>query len=128
MLSEANNRNCNLSDLKVAAEELVALVGFVDREEISNLTAKAVLKEMLDTGIGASLIIKNKNLIQVSDIQSLEAQVEETLKENPKSAQDYKSGKNNALMFLVGQVMRKSSGRANPKIVQDILRRRLTDG
>jgi aspartyl-tRNA(Asn)/glutamyl-tRNA(Gln) amidotransferase subunit B len=128
MLSEANNRNCNLSDLKVAAEELVALVGFVDREEISNLTAKAVLKEMLDTGMGASLIIKNKNLIQVSDIQSLEAQVEETIKENPKSVEDYKSGKNNALMFLVGQVMRKSSGRANPKIVQDILRRRLTDG
>jgi aspartyl-tRNA(Asn)/glutamyl-tRNA(Gln) amidotransferase subunit B len=127
MLSEANNRNCNLSDLKVAAEQLVELLDFVDRDEITNLTAKAVLKEMIDTGKPAPIIIQDKNLIQISDIQSLETQVEEAIKENAKSVQDYKSGKNNALMFLVGQVMRKSAGRANPKIVQDILKRRLND-
>jgi aspartyl-tRNA(Asn)/glutamyl-tRNA(Gln) amidotransferase subunit B len=125
LLSEANNRNLSLPDLKVAPEELIGLVKSVERNEISHLTAKQVLKEMIDTGVPASRIIKAKNLSQISDTDALEIQVDEALKENPKSVQAYHSGKSNAVMFLVGQVMKKTGGKANPKLVQEILKRRL---
>ncbi|MFH1640925.1 MAG: hypothetical protein ABIA66_03055, partial [Candidatus Omnitrophota bacterium] len=75
----------------------------------------------------SSEIIKNKNLFQISDTKNLDNFADEVIKENPKSVLDFKKGKNNALMFLVGQVMRKSQGRANPKVVQEILRRRIPD-
>jgi len=127
LLSEANSRNCKVSDLKVSAGGLVELVAFVEKGEISNLAAKAVLKEMLDSSLRAPEIIKNKNLSQISDINSLEGQVEEIIKDNPNSVADYKNGKDNAIMFLVGQAMKKTQGKANPKVVQEILKRRLKD-
>jgi aspartyl-tRNA(Asn)/glutamyl-tRNA(Gln) amidotransferase subunit B len=125
LLSEANSRNCQLLDLKVPSRELVELVSFVEKDEISHLVAKSVLTEMIDTGISCAKIIESKNLRQISDAKSLEGLAEEVIKENPKSVQDYKSGKVNALMFLVGQVMKKTQGKANPKLVQEILIRRL---
>ncbi len=125
LFSEANNRGCNLSELKIAPDNLVKLIGFVEREEISNLSAKTVLTEMINSGNLAQSIIQEKNLIQISDSGSLEAIADEIIGANPKSAQDYQQGKANAIMFLVGQVMKKSGGKANPKIVQEILKRRL---
>ncbi|MFH0790628.1 MAG: Asp-tRNA(Asn)/Glu-tRNA(Gln) amidotransferase subunit GatB [Candidatus Omnitrophota bacterium] len=125
LLSEANSRNRGLSELKVVPKDLVNLVSSTEKEEISNLSAKIVLKEMIDTGLPPAAIIKNKNLIQISDNQALETQIEEVIKENTKSVQDYKAGKGNAIMFLVGQLMKKTAGKANPKIVQEILKRRL---
>lgn len=127
LLAEANSRGCGLGGLNVPVAELAELVGYVERQEISNLSAKAVLKEMIDCGAKASEIIKRKNLIQISDAASLESAVEEAISQNPGPVQDYRLGKGNAIMFLVGQVMRKTAGRANPKVVQEILKRRLTD-
>ena len=125
LLSEANARDVGLSDLKVAAKALKELVEFVEKDQISNLTAKSVLSEMIKTNLSAAQIIKNKNLIQISDSAALEQVVEEIIKENSKSVNDYQAGKNNALMFLVGRVMKRSQGKANPKVVQEILKRRL---
>jgi len=125
LLAEANIRNRGLSDLGVLAGDLADLIGFVERQEISNLSAKSVLAQMIITRKPAAVIIKDKNLIQISDASSLEGIVEEVIKENPKSASDYRAGKDNALMFLVGQVMKKSQGKANPKVVQDMLKGRL---
>ena len=127
LLSEANSRNCDLADLKVPARDLVELANFAENQQISNLVAKAVLTEMIDTKKSAAVIVQEKNLIQISDTDSLNSIVEEVIKENSKSVNDYKQGKSNALMFLVGQVMRKTGGRANPKIVNEILKRRLAD-
>ena len=125
LLAEANIRHCGLSDLGVLAGDLADLIGFVERQEISNLSSKSALSIMIDTGNSAAVIIRDKNLIQISDASSLEGVVEEVIKENPKSASDYKAGKDNALMFLVGQVMKKSQGKANPKVVQEMLKGRL---
>jgi aspartyl-tRNA(Asn)/glutamyl-tRNA(Gln) amidotransferase subunit B len=125
LLKEANARNSDISNLKVPAQDLVELVNFVERQEISNLSAKTVLTEMIETKNLPAKIIKEKNLIQISESNVLEKHVEIVLKENPKSAQDYLSGKTNALMFLVGLVMKRSQGKANPKIVQEILRKKL---
>lgn len=127
LLSEANARNSTLSGLKVAAADLIELIGHVDKEEISNLTAKAVLTEMIDTKKAAAEIIKEKNLLQISDTGALEDIARQIIEENPKSVADFKAGKNNALMFLVGQVMKKSGGKANPKVVQEVLKGRLTN-
>ncbi len=125
LLSEANIRNCHFFDLNFSAEKLVELVSLVDKDLISNLAAKSVLKEMVDTGASAADIIKNKNLAQISNSDMLEAGVDEIIKGNSKSVQDYKAGKVNALMFLVGQVMKKTAGKANPKVVQEILKQKL---
>jgi aspartyl-tRNA(Asn)/glutamyl-tRNA(Gln) amidotransferase subunit B len=127
LLSEANNRNCGLADLQVSTEELIVLINFVESQQISNLSAKLVLTEMIDTKKPPEAIIREKNLIQISDSGSLDKIAEEVIKENAVPAADYKQGKVNALMFLVGQVMRKTGGRANPKIVQEALKRRLLD-
>jgi aspartyl-tRNA(Asn)/glutamyl-tRNA(Gln) amidotransferase subunit B len=126
LMSEANARNCGLADLRISGQALNELVAFVDSEQVSNLAAKSVLSEMIEGGLSAAEIIKAKNLIQISDTGALETQVEEVLKENPKSVESYQQGKANALMFLVGQVMKKTGGKANPKVVQEILKRRLS--
>lgn len=125
LLSEANNRNCGISDLKVSPKDLAELIGFVESQQISNLSAKSVLSEMVNTAKAAGIIIKEKNLIQISDSDTLTAIAQEVIKENQKSADDYRQGKAGAIMFLVGQVMKKSHGKANPKAVQEILKRRL---
>jgi aspartyl-tRNA(Asn)/glutamyl-tRNA(Gln) amidotransferase subunit B len=125
LLSEANSRNCGLVDLAVPVSDFLELISYVENSEISNLSAKQVLTEMIDTKDKAKEIIKEKNLIQISDSSALEAVIDSILRDNPKSIQDFKSGKSNALMFLVGQAMKKSQGKANPKILQELLKRRL---
>ncbi len=127
LLSEANNRNCGLSGLNLRAERLLELLVFIEQDLISNLTAKSVLKDMIDTGDLASKIIKEKNLAQISDNNVLEIEADKAINDNPKIVADYRSGKVNAIMFLVGQVMKKTGGKANPKAVQEILKRRLSD-
>lgn len=124
---EANNRDCGISDLNIPGErtELVKLVCYIEEGKISNLTGKAVLTESLASGVAASKIIQDKNLFQVSDSASLEKAADEVIAANQKSVNDYKQGKLNALMFLVGQMMKKMQGKANPKAVQEILKRRL---
>jgi aspartyl-tRNA(Asn)/glutamyl-tRNA(Gln) amidotransferase subunit B len=122
----AGSKSCEISELEIKPERLVELIELVEKKQIiSNLTGKAVLEEMVNTGKPAPIIIAEKNLAQISDSGSLNSVIEEVLKENPKSVADFKAGKANALMFLVGQVMRKSGGKANPKIVQELLRKRL---
>lgn len=111
----------------ILAKNLVELVELVEiKQVISNLTGKAVLEDMFTTGKTAGVIIAEKNLAQISDTSSLDLIIREVIKENSKSVADYNSGKTNALMFLVGQVMKKSAGKANPKIVSDLVKRSLS--
>ncbi|MFH1198704.1 MAG: Asp-tRNA(Asn)/Glu-tRNA(Gln) amidotransferase subunit GatB [Candidatus Omnitrophota bacterium] len=125
LLSEANLRNSTISGLDILIPSLLELIDFVESQQISSLSGKAVLTEMLNTGKSAAIVVKEKDLIQVSDTSVLDKVLDEVIKDNPKSVEDYKSGKANAVMFLVGQAMKKSLGKANPKVVQDMLKRRL---
>ena len=127
LASIASDSNCSISEVKIpgGAEELIKLVNLVEIGSLSNLMAKSVLSESISNGKPASAIIQEKNLFQVSDTGSLDNIAEVVIKDNPKSVNDYKAGKNNALMFLIGQVMKISLGRANPQVVQEILKRRL---
>jgi len=124
----ASASNLNISELQVPAKNFIELVELVEKKQvISSLTGKSVLQEMAETKKTASQIIEEKNLAQISDPQSLEKEIEEVIKENAKSVDDFKAGKANALMFLVGQAMKKTKGKANPKVVQELLKRRLSD-
>jgi aspartyl-tRNA(Asn)/glutamyl-tRNA(Gln) amidotransferase subunit B len=123
----ASASNISISEVKIPGGiiEFIKLINMEKEGSISNLMAKSVLNESITSGKLPSEIIQDKNLFQVSDTGSLDKIVKEVIRENPKSADDYKSGKGNALMFLVGQAMKKSQGKANPKIVRDMLKRRL---
>ncbi|MFH1269510.1 MAG: Asp-tRNA(Asn)/Glu-tRNA(Gln) amidotransferase subunit GatB [Candidatus Omnitrophota bacterium] len=125
--ASANSLNCSISELGVKEEYYVEIFDYLIKESISNLSAKVVWNEVVKTKRAPSEIIKEKNLLQVSDEASLEKDIEEIIRENPKSVEAFKSGKENAIMFLVGQAMKKTKGKANPKVVQEILKRRLTD-
>jgi len=127
LFAESNARGKDLAELGITPKALNDLIALVQGQTISNLTAKAVLTEMIDSGKAAARIIQEKNLAQISDNTELEAQVQAVIGENPKSVADFKSGKENAVMFLVGQVMKRTRGKANPKIVQELLKRRIQD-
>jgi aspartyl-tRNA(Asn)/glutamyl-tRNA(Gln) amidotransferase subunit B len=122
----AASNNCQIYELKITTDSLIELIELIEKKQvISNLAGKAVLEEMHKTQKSAKEIIAEKNLAQISDSGSLAGIIEEVIKENPKSVADFKSGKANAVMFLVGQAMRKSAGKANPKVVQVLIKKRL---
>ena len=124
----ASSSNIEISEVKISTSNFLELIEFVEKKQvISNLTGKIVLEKMAKTGKSPYCIIQEENLAQVSDETILNKDIEEVIKENPKSVEAFKAGKENAIMFLVGQVMKKSQGKANPKVVQDILKRRLID-
>ncbi|MEK6564387.1 MAG: Asp-tRNA(Asn)/Glu-tRNA(Gln) amidotransferase subunit GatB [Candidatus Omnitrophota bacterium] len=122
---ELNSRNLDIQSLGLKPPELTALISFVDQEKISNLSAKEVLTERLNSKNTIEEIIKEKDLLQIRDSGELSAIIDAVLGANQKSVQDYLSGKTGAMMFLVGQAMRQSKGKANPKIAQEMLKERL---
>jgi aspartyl-tRNA(Asn)/glutamyl-tRNA(Gln) amidotransferase subunit B len=124
----ASDMNCDIHAVDIPVQNFIEVIELVEKKQvISSLRGKDVLAEMIATGKTAKEIIQEKNLAQISDEKSLEEDVEEVIKENSKTADDFKKGKANALMFLVGQVMKKTKGKANPKVVQEILKRRLSN-
>ena len=111
----------SVSDLKITPENYAELIAIVGEGKISSSGAQIVLAEMYATGGDPSQIIEEKNLIQMNDAGELEKIVDMVLAKNEKSVADYKSGKENALKFLVGQVMAASKGKANPTVASELL-------
>ncbi|MGE5507479.1 MAG: Asp-tRNA(Asn)/Glu-tRNA(Gln) amidotransferase subunit GatB [Chitinophagales bacterium] len=105
---------------------LVEMLKLIDAGTISGKIAKSVFEEMFQTGKRADQIVKEKGLVQISDEGELVRIIEALLEANPKSVADFKAGKEAALGFLVGQVMKETKGRANPGLVNKLLRERLT--
>lgn len=111
----------DITQISLTPEMLSDLLEYVKSEKINNNTGKKVLKEMVETSRTAEEIIKDKGLIQISDESSLQSIVSDVIAKNPQSVEDYKNGKNRAMGFLVGQVMKASQGKANPKIVNSLV-------
>ena len=122
---ELNSRNAGIESLKLEPEMLVRLIKLVDEGALSNLAAKALLTEMLNSGRPADELMQEKDLAQVSDRKALDELLDKVIADNPGSVRDYNSGKTNALMFLLGQAMRLSKGRANPKLIGEMLKKKL---
>ncbi len=109
----------------VSPEELGALVRAVEDGRVSGKQGKDVLAEMFKTGKGAQAVIKEQGLEQLSDAGEIEKIVTDVLAANPGPLADYRAGKEALFGFFVGQAMKASKGKANPKIVNELLRERL---
>jgi len=114
-----------ISDCKISQENFAEFVTLIHQKEISSSAAQTVLGEMFKTGADPSNIIETKELKQVSNEGELLKIVKRVIGENQKSINDYQSGKENVLQFLVGRVMAASKGQANPQIVADLLKKKI---
>ena len=110
-----------LSETKLTAEGLAGMIKLITDGTISSKIAKKVFAELIEHGGDAAQIVKEKGLIQVSDSGQLLAWVNEALDNNPKSIEDYKNGRDRAIGFLVGQIMKASKGQANPQMINKML-------
>jgi len=126
VLMELNNRKVSVNGLKLTPKDLVALIARVEDGVISNLVGKEVLTAMLDEDKGADEIIKEKGLAQVSDDSALLVIIDEVIAQNTAVVEQIKSGKPNGIGFLVGQAMKRSGGRANPKKLNELITRRIS--
>ncbi|WBW50616.1 Asp-tRNA(Asn)/Glu-tRNA(Gln) amidotransferase subunit GatB [Peptoniphilus equinus] len=107
------------------ADDFVELLNFVKSGKINNNAGKKVLREMFESKAKPADIIEDKGLLQVSDDSAIGVWVDEVLKDNPQSIEDIKGGKDRAMGFLVGQVMKKSKGKANPGLVNKLLQEKI---
>ena len=110
-----------LSETKLTAEGLAGMIKLITDGTISSKIAKKVFAELIEHGGDAAQIVKEKGLVQVSDSGQLLAWVNEALDNNPKSIEDYKNGRDRAIGFLVGQIMKASKGQANPQMINKML-------
>jgi aspartyl-tRNA(Asn)/glutamyl-tRNA(Gln) amidotransferase subunit B len=121
-----NEASIELTESKIAPEQLAGLVKLVDGKSISGKQAKTVLAEMFASGKDADVVAKEKGLEQISDSGALEGVVDEVIAENADAADKVRAGNLGTIGFLVGQVMKKTRGQANPGLVNDLLRNKLT--
>jgi aspartyl-tRNA(Asn)/glutamyl-tRNA(Gln) amidotransferase subunit B len=126
LVGVAGERGLDLETLSVDPAEIAAIIGLVEDGTISVTAGKQVLDDVVATGESAKKIVEEKGLRQVSDASQLEAWADEAIAENPGPVDQFRAGKDGAINALVGQVMKKSRGSANPQAVQAILRRRLS--
>ncbi|WP_130806108.1 Asp-tRNA(Asn)/Glu-tRNA(Gln) amidotransferase subunit GatB [Senegalia massiliensis] len=125
ILRRLKDEDMEIEDIRFSSKEFADLIKLIDSGKISNKIGKKVLREMFEEGKDPNKIVKEKGLIQINDEGEIEKIVDETLEENPESIEDYKNGKDRALGFLVGQVMKKTRGKANPGIVNKLISKKL---
>ncbi|MFC1937567.1 Asp-tRNA(Asn)/Glu-tRNA(Gln) amidotransferase subunit GatB [Chloroflexota bacterium] len=112
---------------QVKPEQLCELIDFMEKGTLSGPSAKMVLEEMFQTGSNAAAIITQRGLSQISDTVQIEKEVVAALENNAKAVSDYLAGKDTALKFLIGQVMRATRGRSNPQLVGELLKKKLEE-
>lgn len=110
-----------LKDIELTPANLSGMIKLISDGTISSKIAKKVFKELADNGGNAAEVVKAKGLVQISDEGALREIVTATLDANPQSIEDFKNGKDRAIGFLVGQIMKATKGQANPPLVNKIL-------
>jgi len=125
LLRELETAGLTADNSPIAAAELGALVKLFDEGAISGKQGKDVLVEMFATGKAAATVIEEQGLMQVSDTGEIDRVIDEVIAGNPKQLEQYRAGKESLFGFFVGQVMKASKGKANPKIVNERLREKL---
>ncbi|MGP4071811.1 Asp-tRNA(Asn)/Glu-tRNA(Gln) amidotransferase subunit GatB [Piscibacillus sp. B03] len=116
-----NKQQVELNDLPLTPESLAKMIDLIEKGTLSSKLAKKVITELLKNGGDPEKIVKEKGLVQISDEGQLRDIITGVLDENEQSITDYKNGKDRAIKFLVGQVMKKTKGQANPPMVNKIL-------
>ncbi|WP_026259691.1 Asp-tRNA(Asn)/Glu-tRNA(Gln) amidotransferase subunit GatB [Desulfobacter curvatus] len=120
-----NAKGIEINESPVDAVGFSKLLGLLESSRINANAAKTVFEQMVETGKDPESIVKEKGLEQVSDQGELEAMVDEIIKENPKEADAYRNGKTKLFSFFMGQVMKKTRGKADPKVVTPMLKSKL---
>ncbi|MEC9488194.1 MAG: Asp-tRNA(Asn)/Glu-tRNA(Gln) amidotransferase subunit GatB [Halanaerobium sp.] len=116
-----------IREVPFSGKDLARMLEMQEDGTISSKIAKTVLEEMFKTGKAPQKIVEEKGLVQISDEEKLTELVEEVLAENPEAVADYHNGKDRAIGFLVGQIMKATRGKANPQLVNQLLRERLAE-
>ncbi len=123
-----NATDTEISDSRVSPEQLCQLLDLIQKGSISGTSAKLVFEEMFNTGRDAADIITQQGLSQISDTQVVREVVSQVIQANTQAVADYKAGKTQSLTFLIGQVMKDTRGRANPRLASELLREKLEEG
>ncbi len=123
-------RELKIADLEIEScpikpEHIARLVALIDGSTISGKIAKTVFEEMFKTGVDPDKIIKDKNLVQVSDTGAIEKIIDEVIAANPSQHAEYKSGKDKLFGFFVGQTMKALKGQGNPGMINELLKKKL---
>jgi aspartyl-tRNA(Asn)/glutamyl-tRNA(Gln) amidotransferase subunit B len=113
------------SEIKITPEMYADFIVRIFHKEISSSGAQVLLKEMFETGLSPDHIIREKDLAQVSDAGALNVDIENVIMQNNSAVEDYKKGKEASLKFLIGKVMAASKGKANPQVVEQLLKEKL---
>ncbi|PIV41070.1 MAG: Asp-tRNA(Asn)/Glu-tRNA(Gln) amidotransferase GatCAB subunit B, partial [Nitrospirae bacterium CG02_land_8_20_14_3_00_44_33] len=121
-----NEENKFIEECRLKPKQLVGMLKLMDKGTISGKIAKVVFEEMYKTGKDAESIVKEKGLVQISDEGAIEKAVDEVIAKNPKEVERFKAGDEKLLGFFVGQIMKFTKGKANPRIVNEMVKKRLT--
>ena len=122
-----NESGLTFAESKVRPENLAGMIALIDKGTISGKIAKKVIVSMWESGKDADTIVKEEGLVQITDTGAIEEIVKQVIANNPQPVADFKSGNGKAIGFLVGQVMKESKGRANPGMVNELLKKFLND-
>ncbi len=122
-----NKKNVDISDAPIKPEHVSKLIKYIIDDKISSKQAKDILNSIWGGVSDVDEIIKSKNIEQVSDAGILSKQAQKILEKHPKEVQDYKNGKDKLMGFFVGQIMKEMKGKANPKILNQILNKLLKE-
>jgi len=125
VLRELKEKNITISEVKFTPSQFASLLKLVEEAKISLKIAKDIFPELFYKGLDPEKYINDKGLVQISDNSQLESIVDEVLTEFPKEVEAYKKGKKKLLSFFMGQVMRKTKGQANPRIVTELFKKKL---
>ncbi|MEC0248330.1 Asp-tRNA(Asn)/Glu-tRNA(Gln) amidotransferase subunit GatB [Paenibacillus chitinolyticus] len=121
LLGYLNAGGLDFSEIRITGQGLGEMIGLIEKGTISNKIAKTVFKEMIESGKAPQQIVEEKGLVQISDEGAIKSVVEQVVAGNPQSVADYKAGKEKAVGFLVGQVMKETKGKANPGLVNKLI-------
>lgn len=122
LIGYLNANEKEMKDIQMTPESLGQMITLIEKGTISNKIAKKVFKEMMETGKSPEKIVEEQGLVQISDEGAIKQMVEEVVAKNPQAVEDFKAGKEKAIGALVGQVMKASKGKANPGVVNQLLR------
>ena len=120
-----NDKNLDISHTPISAKNLSKLINLIKDGTISGKIAKSVFELMSDSDKDPNIIVQEKNLKQQSDPKELETLIEKVISDNPDKVKEYKTGKDKLFGFFVGQAMKDSGGKANPQLVNEILKKKL---
>jgi len=125
LLGYLNSNGLELEDVKITGQGLGEMIQLIEKGTISTKIAKTVFKGLLETGKSPRQIVEEQGLVQISDEGAILAIVDSVIAANPQSVEDFRAGKEKAIGFLVGQIMKETKGKANPGLVNKLLVDRL---